>query len=214
MVGFNLNGIFHVLRLKSILTPRAKHLAGVPPSSRGNGSKKSSLLGGRHEFSKGFWTTLKRLAIEVSGSDWLYRRIPPIELMVPQHEVLGQRWPSSATLQPSSNEDDVSVYAGSMLEARGLTPGDVLEKHDGFGLFRFRAIAAVRGGLTLVLDPLENQQRPLRVDPAHALLTGTPKSKKASRKPARAILSDPDTELLFLPFIQERPGAQRFSPSR
>lgn len=127
--------------------------------------------------------------ISVSDTDNLYRRIPPSQ--APYNENRKRRWPSSAALLPSQDDDnEVSVYLGSVLEKCNLTPLDVLEGHEDYGLICFPASSARAAGYGIRPDPVLNSRRPLRVDPAHAVLTGTPLTSKQKRKPARTLLDD------------------------
>jgi hypothetical protein len=125
----------------------------------------------------------------ISGADHLYRRIPPSQ--APYNENRRRRWPSSAALLPSSDDDnEVSVYLGSALEEHGLDPMDVLEGHEDYGLICFPVSSARAAGYGIRRDPVLNSKRPLRVDAVHAVLTGTPLTSKQKRKPARTLLDD------------------------
>lgn len=124
----------------------------------------------------------------IVDSDHIYRRIPPTQ--APYNDNLERFWPSSAALLPSSGDDEVSVYLGSKLEELCLDPLLVLEGHEDYGLIWFPASAARAAGFGILRDPIFESERPLRVDPAHALLTGTPPTSKQRRKPARALLTD------------------------
>jgi hypothetical protein len=125
----------------------------------------------------------------VSDADNLYRRIPTSQ--APYNENRKRRWPSSAALFPGQDDDnEVSVYLGSVLEEYNLTPLDVLERHEDYGLICFPASSARGAGYGIRREPVLNSKRPLRVDPAHAVLTGTPLTSKQKRKPARIVLDD------------------------
>ena len=124
----------------------------------------------------------------ISGTDHIYRRIPPTQ--APFDANRQRRWPSSASLLPSGNDNEVSVYLGSVLEEYELEPIDVLEGHESYGLIWFLASSARAAGYGILRDPVLTSKRPLRVDPAHAVLTGTPLTSKQRRKPARALLGD------------------------
>ena len=125
----------------------------------------------------------------ISGADHLYRRIPPSQ--APYNENRSRRWPSSAALLPSPADDnEVSVYLASALVEYSLDPMDVLEGHEDYGLICFPVSSARAAGYGIRRDPVLNSKRPLRVDPAHAVLTGTPLTSKQKRKPARNLLDD------------------------
>lgn len=135
----------------------------------------------------------------IADSDRCYRRIPPSQY--PYNDNLKRRWPSSASLRPESDDNEVSVYLGSKIDELGLDELDVLEGHPRHGLMRFPVGVARGVGLSIVGDPIVGSERPLRVDPAHAVLTGTPTplTSRRSRKPARAILSDAQLVILREP---------------
>jgi hypothetical protein len=125
----------------------------------------------------------------ILGVDRLYRRIPPPQ--APFNKNRNRRWPSSAALLPSQDdENEVSVYLGSVLEEYKLNPMEVLEGHEDYGLICFPVSSAQAAGYGIRRDPVLNSKRPLRVDPAHAVLTGTPLTSKQKRKPARLLLDD------------------------
>jgi hypothetical protein len=124
----------------------------------------------------------------IADDENIYRRIPPSQ--APYNENRGRRWPSSASLMPSGDDAEVSVYLASELEVHRLTPHDCLEGHDNYGLVQFPARAARDAGYGLLRDPISGAERPLRVDPAHALMTGTPPTSKQRRRPARQLLDD------------------------
>jgi len=137
----------------------------------------------------------------IQDLDSCYRRIPPTQ--APHNENLQRRWPSSASLLPEDDDNEVSIYLGSKLEELGLDCMDILQEHEEHGLIRFPAAAARAAGLGILRDPVLKSGRPLRVDPAHAVLTGTPSTSKQRRKPARALLAD--HRLVFL----KEPGPMR-----
>jgi hypothetical protein len=125
----------------------------------------------------------------ILGSDSVFRRVPPSQ--APYNENRQCRWPSSAVLLPNAEDNnEVSVYLGSLLIEYDLNPIDVLEGHDDYGLIMFPASSARAAGYGIRRDPELNSKRPLKVDPAHAVLTGTPLTSKQRRKPARALLED------------------------
>jgi len=134
----------------------------------------------------------------IIGSDAIYRRVPPTQ--APYNQNRRRRWPSSAVLLPNAEDNnEVSVYLGSLLAEYDLDPMDVLEGHDDYGLVTFPVASARAAGYGIVRDPVMNSKRPLRVDPAHAVLTGTPLTSKQRRKPARILLDDRETVLLREP---------------
>lgn len=124
----------------------------------------------------------------VLDTDYIFRRIPPTQ--APDDENRKRRWPSSASLLPSVGDNEVSVYLGSVLDEYKLDPMDVLEGHENYGLISFLASSARAAGYGILRDPVLDSERPHRVDPAHAVLTGTPLTSKQKRKPARALLVD------------------------
>lgn len=130
----------------------------------------------------------------VSGADSIYRRIPPSQ--APYNQNRQCRWPSSAAFLPSADDNEVSVYLGSVLEEYSLDPMDVLEGHEDYGLIKFLASSARAAGYGILKDPVLNGKRPLRVDPAHAVLTGTPLTSKQRRKPARTLLGEESIVIL------------------
>lgn len=93
----------------------------------------------------------------------------------------------------------MSVYLGSLLTALGLAPEDALECHDGFGLCVFPVAAARDAGFGVVRDPVLAPERPLKVDGAHALLTGEPPSGKPAVKRGRRLVMDPRLEVIVEP---------------
>lgn len=115
----------------------------------------------------------------VADSDVLYRRIPPSQ--APFDANRNRRFPSSAALLPSSGDTEVSVYSGAKLTEIGLVPLDVLEAHEQHGLFCFTALAAREAGYGIKSDPVIDSERPLKVDSAHVVLTGTPAGSKQKR---------------------------------
>src|ERR1700723_4240148 len=119
----------------------------------------------------------------ITDSDRCYRWIPPSQ--APFNANRQRRWPSSASLLPEDEDNEVSVYLGSKLEELDLDEMDVLEGHEEWGLMWFPVLAARAVGLGVLRDPVLKSDRPLRVDPAHAVLTGTPLTSKQRRKPAR-----------------------------
>lgn len=84
----------------------------------------------------------------------------------------------------------------STLDEFGLTAETVLEGHNNHGLMAFTARAAREAGYGVKADPLSDSDRPLRADPAHAVLTGTPTTSKQRRKLARALLNDKSLVML------------------
>jgi len=135
----------------------------------------------------------------VEDAEWLYRRIPSRQARFDDNR--GERWPSSASMCPSSGDDDVSVYIGSLLN----DPLDVLDQHPTHGLVRFRAGtvraagAACGAALGIVRDPITDAERPLRCDPAHALIRGVPPGSKRSRTVARELVYETDMEWVVRP---------------
>ena len=137
----------------------------------------------------------------IADSDRCYRRVPPSQ--APYNHNLKRRWPSSASLLPEDDDNEVSVYLWSKIQELGLDEMDVLEGHEEHGLIWFPALAARDAGLGVRRDP-ENRKdrRPLRVDPAHAVLTGTPLTSKQQRKPARKLLADERLVLVREPLTE------------
>ncbi|MBB5110539.1 hypothetical protein FHU28_000378 [Micromonospora echinospora] len=124
----------------------------------------------------------------IDGSDRCYRRIPPSQ--APYNENRGRRWPSSGNLTPSKEDTEVSIYLGSVLDELHLLPEDVLEGHEGYGLSCFPAQAARDANFGIKRDPVTESNRPLKVDPAHAVLTGLPPTGKPAIKRARKLVYD------------------------
>lgn len=142
----------------------------------------------------------------ISEADPIYRRIPPSQ--APYNQNHQRRWPSSAALLPTPEDNQVSVYLGSVLEEHELDPMDVLEGHDDYGLIKFPASSARAAGYGVLRDPELNSKRPLRVDPAHAVLTGTPTTSKQKRKPARILLDDENIVVIKDPVGSDGNGGE------
>lgn len=135
----------------------------------------------------------------IDDSDELYRRIPPTQ--APYNTNLMRLWPSSAALLPSGGDTEVSVYLGSVLSGLGIDPAEVLECHEGYGLVLFPAVSARVAGYYLNRDPVDGSDRPLRVDPAHAIMFGEPSTKNHMRRLARCLLNDARLVVLRDPIV-------------
>ena len=98
----------------------------------------------------------------------------------------GRRWPSSASMMPSPGDTEVSVYLGSVMAENDLQSDDLLEGHERHGLMRFPVQAARDAGFGVLRDPVLDTSRPLKADPAHALLgSGGPNDPDAAHRQAR-----------------------------
>jgi len=126
--------------------------------------------------------------VSIADTDQLYRRVPPTQ--APYNPNRKRRWPSSASLLPARGDNEVSVYLGSVLKDLGLEAIDVIEGHDDYGLVWFPAVAAREAGYKIQHDPELDNDRPLRVDPAHAVLLCDPPTTKGYRKHARDLQDD------------------------
>lgn len=133
----------------------------------------------------------------IEGQEKCYRRVHPRQAVPNDNK--GGLWPSSAALIPASDDTEVSIYLGSLLDALGLEPEDTLEGHDGFGLCTFPASAAREAGFGVMRDPVLASDRPLKVDGAHAVLTGAPATGKPAVKRARRLVLHDAFDLIIPP---------------
>ena len=137
----------------------------------------------------------------ISGGDECYRRIPPSQ--APYDSNRGRRWPSSASMMPSPGDTEVSVYLGSVMAENDLQSDDLLEGHERHGLMRFPVQAARDAGFGVLRDPVLDTSRPLKADPAHALLTGEPSGKTACTKRGRRLVRDPRVTVIRDPDVPQ-----------
>jgi hypothetical protein len=99
---------------------------------------------------------------------------------------------------PTSGDVDVSCYLGSVLSQHGLSAAAVIEQHPGYWVARFPTGVARGAGYGVIRAPESGSERPLACDPAHALLTGTPRGSKTKRGPARLVVDHQEFEVVIV----------------
>lgn len=139
------------------------------------------------------------MADPLDADDQFYRRVMPSQII--DDEKLGRRRPSSAAFSKRDHEDHASCYIHSLLDSNGLTPDDVLDGHDQFGLIAGTVECLRSYDCDAAPDPIVSPTQSHRCDPAHGKLIEPPdRSPSAIRKnwgkfardPALQVLADPD----------------------
>jgi len=113
----------------------------------------------------------------ILAEDQLLRRLRPGQLVHDGN--LGRDRPSSISMSNDQEGLVMSIYLEKELPSKGLTTGDVVSGHPGYGIAALKADFCRKEEQRVARDPVSNSPRPHPCDPAHGVVAGT---KKESRQ--------------------------------
>lgn len=120
----------------------------------------------------------------IADTTELFRRINPEQIV--QDDNTGERRPSSAAFNDSSDESPMSVALGDTLQAAGRSPESTIASYPAWGLVAITARVARDCEQAIVRDPVPEE-------PAHGLVAGkkTGGRKNTFKRAARWVVLPP-----------------------